>query len=372
MEDRMSKSDQFSFPAFGPAAGRAAGVLTANTVRVGVAALLLACPWSATAQIIEQEIGEGQIGEEASSGGDTYAVVISGLGGDPDYAKMIDGWGKDLSTALNSGGVAPERLYWLSEKKTPDSYAEASRERVQQLLRKLEQEVKPEDIFQLYLIGHGSYDGYEYRFNIPGPDFSAEELGGWLQGISSERQLIVNMTSASGAAIIPLRKKGRALITSTAAGQERNFSVFARYFVAAVQDDASDADKNQAISSLEAYRYATREVARYYESMKRLATEHATIEDLGDSDGAREATPETGQGLLAAAIVVRRLGQARASADTPQIRRLRARKLTAEEAIEQLKYAKASMETGEYFQKLEQLLVNLAQIQARLDELEGQ
>jgi hypothetical protein len=232
--------------------------------------------------------------------------------------------------------------------------------------------VEPEDIFQLYLIGHGSYDGYEYRFNIPGPDFSAEELSEWLEGFVSKRQVIVNMTSASGATIIPLRKKGRALITSTAAGQERNFSVFGRYFVAAVQDDAADADKNQAISLLEAYRYATREVARYYESMKRLATEHPTIEDLGDSTGAREATPETGQGLRAAAIVVRQLGETSTYTDTPQIRRLRARKRTAEEAIEQLKYAKASMETGEYFQKLEQWLVNLAQIQARLDELDGQ
>jgi hypothetical protein len=162
------------------------------------------------------------------------------------------------------------------------------------------------------------------------------------------------------------------VIASTTAGQERNFSVFARYFVAAVQDAASDADKNEEISALEAFRYATREVARYYEGQKRLATEHALIQDRGEGEGAREATPENGQGLLAGALGVRRLGAQQSAVDTPEVREARAQKRQIEESIERLKYNKASMDTEQYYEQLERLLVQLSQLQQRLDSLEKQ
>jgi hypothetical protein len=48
----------------------------------------------------------------------------------------------------------------------------------------------------------------------------------------------------------------------------------------------------------------------------------------------------------------------------------RAKKRSVEEAIEQLKYTKASMETEAYTKKLEALLIDLARTQAALDKLE--
>src|SRR3972149_11089225 len=146
--------------------------------------------------------------------------------------------------------------------------------------------------FQLFLIGHGSYDDYDYRFNIPGPDLTEAQFAEMLSRVPCERQVVVNMTSASGASLAAWRQKGRIVIASTSAGQERNFSVFARYFVAALQEPAADANKNDSISALEAFRYATQEVTRYYESQKRLATEHHLIEDRGEGDGVREARPQ--------------------------------------------------------------------------------
>lgn len=300
----------------------------------------------------------------------TYAVVITGLGGDPDYEKLIEGWGKDLHAALKQSGVAPDRLFWLAGKKQEGAYAESRREQITRLLETLAARMGPKDVFQLFLIGHGSYDDYDYRFNIPGPDLTADQFNELLGRIRCERQLVVNMTSASGGSLASLRRKGRVVITSTTAGRERNFSVFARYFVAALQDAGADTDKNQEISALEAYRYASREVARYYETQKRLATEHPLLEDKGDSEGAREATPQSGQGLLAAALVIRRMSGDFPALDTPETRELRAKKRTVEEAIEQLKYGKASMETQEYYQQLERLLLELSQLQERLDNLE--
>ncbi len=300
----------------------------------------------------------------------TYAVIISGLGGDDAYEKMIQGWGKDLFSRLKKNAGAEDRLFWLAAKTEEGVYAESRRERIVRLFEELSARVGPRDIFELFLMGHGSYDEYDYRLNLPGPDLTASQLSELLERIRAERQVVVNMTSSSGASLVPLRRKGRVVITSTTAGRERNFSVFARYFIAALQETAADTDKNEELSVLEAYRYANREVTRYYESLKRLATEHALLEDRGDGEGARDASAETGQGLLAASLPLLRLGDGQAAVDTPETRELRAAKRQLEEAIEQLKYRKASLSSEEYFQELEGLLIRLSEAQQRLDRLE--
>ena len=50
----------------------------------------------------------------------------------------------------------------------------------------------------LILIGHGSYDGVEYKFNLVGPDISAASLAALCNRVGARRQLIVNATSSSG------------------------------------------------------------------------------------------------------------------------------------------------------------------------------
>ena len=49
--------------------------------------------------------------------------------------------------------------------------------------------------------------------------------------------------------------------------------------------DGADADKDQRVSLLEAFEYARREVARFYEKGQLLATEHAVLDDDGDGTG---------------------------------------------------------------------------------------
>ena len=299
-----------------------------------------------------------------------YAIILSGIGGDPEYEKLITGWGKDLHSTLSASGMSKEHLFWLAGKKQEGAFSDCSKSEVTKLFGSLTAKVRPQDVVALYLIGHGSYDEFDYKFNMPGVDLASRELAGMMNQLKAERQLVVNMTSSSGGSIPDFRRKGRVLLSSTTAGQERNFSVFARYFVAGVQDSAADADKNELISALEAFRYATREVTRYYETAKRLATEHPVLEDKGDTEGVREPNAENGQGLLAAALPVRRLGKTSEALETPEIMQARARKRGVEEAIEQLKYSKASMETEAYSKKLEALLIDLARTQASLDQLE--
>jgi hypothetical protein len=277
-----------------------------------------------------------------------------------------------MHAALENSGLDKDHLYWLAASHQEGVYAVSQADQIRRVLNMLAERMTAQDTFQLFLMGHGSYDDYDYRFNIPGPDLTAAQFAELLSSIKCERQVVVNMTSASGASLPAWRQKGRVVITSTSAGQERNFSVFARYFVAALQEPAADADKNESISALEAYRYAVREVTRYYESQKRLATEHPLMEDRADGQGVREPSPENGVGLLAGAMTLRRMGTEQVALDTPETRELRARKRQAEEAIEQLKYRKASIDSSEYMNQLEKLLIELAEAQQQLDALERQ
>ena len=64
-------------------------------------------------------------------------------------------------------------------------------------------DAKPEDDFALILIGHGSFDGVEYKFNLVGPDLSAAEIAALCDRSPARRQLIVDTTSASGGAHAP-------------------------------------------------------------------------------------------------------------------------------------------------------------------------
>ena len=87
-----------------------------------------------------------------------------------------------------------------------------------------------------------------------------------------------------------MQRHDRVVIAATKTGTEKNATVFARYWVEALQDPGADTDKNQIITGLEAFQYATRKTAAFYETEKRLATEHAVFEEGG------KAAPREGAG----------------------------------------------------------------------------
>ena len=62
-------------------------------------------------------------------------------------------------------------------------------------------DAKAEDDFVLILIGHGSFDGVEYKFNLVGPDVTAAQIAAMCDRIAARRQLVVDTTSASGGAV---------------------------------------------------------------------------------------------------------------------------------------------------------------------------
>jgi hypothetical protein len=291
--------------------------------------------------------------------GANYYVIVSGLGGTPEYETQFAKWATDLDHELHRNGPNA-RVITLSG-------SAATRQHVQQTLSHLAGEVAPEDAFALLLIGHGTFDGTDYKFNLPGPDLTSAELAALLKRIPAHRQLVVNMTSCSGASVAALAKKDRIVITATKSGTEKNAPVFARYWLDALRDPAADTDKNGTISALEAFVYAQRKANAYFESEKLLATEHATIAENGNANTVRDPKPERGQVILASAFPLVRPQAEIATRVAPEKQKLLAKKQDLEAKIDRLKYQKAAMPEDEYKQQLTALLLELARTQAEID-----
>jgi hypothetical protein len=289
-----------------------------------------------------------------------YYVTVAGLGGEPDYEQRFTALAKELDK-LFKAAASDARVYTLTG-------SDATKAHLTDTLGQIAREAKPDDEFTLTLIGHGSFDGEEYKFNLPGPDISGEELAVLCDRIPSKRQLIVNTTSASGGSIGALQKAGRIIIAATKAGTEKNATVFARYWVEALGDASADTNKNEVVSALEAFQYADRKTASFYESQKRLATEHAVIEDTGKKEAVRAASAENGEGLLAANFVLLRLGATQKAANDPAKRALLEKKEELERKIDTLKYQKAAMPVEDYKKQLSGALLELAKTQEELDK----
>jgi hypothetical protein len=289
-----------------------------------------------------------------------YYVTVAGLGGEPDYEQRFTALAKDLDK-LFKAAANDAHVYTLTG-------ADSTKTKLTDTLVQIAREAKPEDEFTLILIGHGSYDGEEYKFNLPGPDISGEDLALLCDRIPAKRQLIVNTTSASGGSIGALQKAGRIVIAATKTGTEKNATVFARYWVDALRDSAADTDKNEAITALEAFVYADHKTAAFYESQKRLATEHPVFEDTGKKEAVRAPATDTGEGQLAANFVILRIGAAQKAANDPAKRALLDKKEELERKIDLLKYQKAAMSAEEYKNQLSAALLELARVQGDLDK----
>lgn len=289
-----------------------------------------------------------------------YYLTVAGLGGEPQYEQEFTALAQELDKTLRSSGPDAQ-VYTLIANN-------ATRANLMETLDVISHKSKPEDDFVFTFIGHGTFDGMEYKFNLVGPDISATELGKLCDQIPAKRQLIVNTSNASGALMSVLQRPGRAVIAATKNGMEKNATVFARYWVEALHDPGADTDKDGSVSALEAFQYAQRKTADYYEAQKQLATEHAVFEDTGKSEPVREASVQNGEGLFLSNFTLLRLGADAKAANTPAKRALLAEKEELERRIDTLRYEKAAMSPEDYKQQLTTALVELARIQKELDK----
>ena len=280
-----------------------------------------------------------------------FAIIINGAGGEAVYAKQFEEWTGQLNSVLSTKfGFDTKQLTVLKG---------ATSEDVKRTFTTLKTQLDANNVLFVFLIGHGSFDGKESKFNLVGPDLSAPEYNALLSSLPTRRVIVFNMSSASGEFIKSLSAKGRIVVTATKNGQETNATRFPGFFISALNATDADTDQDGHTSVLEAFVYANRLTTDFYKQAGRLATEHAMFDDNGDGVGREKL--EAGEGLLARATYLDSLSvnEAAASAATGRLLKERTR---LEGEIEQLIARKSSMAEAEYEATLERLFIELAKV----------
>ena len=291
-----------------------------------------------------------------------FLLIVVGLAGDPEHGKAFEKWGASMAAAAGRLGVERQHLVLLGEtgdeEIKPD--ARATKEEIGKALDMFAKTAGPDDVVFVTLLGHGSFDGTDAKFNLPGPDLSAKEFGALVRRLPTRQLVFVNTSSASGPFIEELSAPGRTIVTATRNGAERYATLFGGFFVDALTSEAADADKNKRISVLEAFRYAKAEVARAYEREGLLATEHALLDDNGDKQGSPDPTPTAGDGKMASTVSVGSTEAAVPLPADPKLRALVLEQRELERRVEALRLLKDSMEPARYQSELERLVTELA------------
>ena len=282
-----------------------------------------------------------------------FAVIINGASGEAAYAKQFEHWTNELSSVLSERfGFDGKQVKVLPEK-------QATAEEVKRTFATLKTQLNTNNILFVFFIGHGSYDRKESKFNLVGPDLSASEYNVLLSSLPTHRVVVFNMSSASGEFVKSLAAKGRIVVTATRNGQETNATRFAGFLIAALNATDADTDQDGHTSVLEAFVYANRLTADFYNRAGRLATEHALLDDNGDGVGHEKI--EAGEGLLARATYLDSLSVDEAAANVATAKLFKER-MRLEGEIEQLIARKGSMPEAEYEARLERLFIELAKV----------
>jgi hypothetical protein len=291
-------------------------------------------------------LGAAALGAGAEpAAAELHVLVVAGLGGEPGYEQQFAREAGAIAQALRPAAGAEQRLTLLSG-------AQATSQAITARLKALARVIGPRDELAVMLVGHGSYDGEQYKFNLPGPDLSAPALAALLDAVPAQRQLVVNASSASGAALAPLRAKGRVLISATRSGMEQSATRFAGFWAEALSSSSADLDKDGWITAREAFDFTARRVADYYKQEVSLASEHPQLD--GESTApfrvarlAREGPVSSGLDAALAPLLERRA--------------------ELERGIETLREQKQSRPREAYLRALEDQLVELAELE---DEIE--
>ncbi len=276
-----------------------------------------------------------------TTAGETRALIIAGLGGEPEYEE----------TFQQEAGRLADRLGDVADDVTLLTGTDVSAGTVHSALTALTTRLRADDALLFAFIGHGSWDDEQFRFNVPGRDFTATDLGGWLDAAPAKHQLVIVTGASSGAVQDVLGASGRTVITGTRSGEQRNSTVFGRYFTAALSDDDADTDKDGRITGVEAFAYAEASVAQHYSRAGEMSVEHPVT-----------SGPEP-------VLVLARLEHATvpSSMDADLI----ARRDALELDIANLRSRRDDYTTEAYFAELQTLLLEMATIEAQLADKDG-
>lgn len=296
-------------------------------------------------------------------------VVVVGEPGEGQYEKMFVEWAGRWRDAAEKGGV---RSIAIGHPKSKSSDRDDC-DLLSETLASLDE--KPPETLWVVMIGHGTFDGKKAKFNLRGPDITATELAAQLESLSC-RTAIINCASASAPFVNRLSGPNRVVVSATKSGSQYNFARFGGYLSQMIGDVSADLDKDGQTSLLEAWLAAAKQTQEYYDSKSQLATEHSILDDNGDGKGTpadffrgihlvKNSQDDTlPDGAFANQFILIPGEDQLVLPDE-----LRRQRDQLEQQLAQLRRQKDKYSELEYLQQLEKILVPLAEIYRKAEEL---
>lgn len=309
--------------------------------------------WAVSASLVVPVMAVPGFAEER------YALIVTGATGGPLYAAQYREWSEALAkTLVERMKFDSARVVTLSESDLSASAATAAN--VRKHLTGFRRDLGRDDLLFVFLIGHGTFDGVDAKFNLVGPDMESAEWATLLRGIPGNL-VIVNSAAASFPFIERLAAPRRIVISATDSVAQRFDTVFPDHFIAAFADEAADIDKNGRISIWEAFAFAAGGVSRHYQQRGQLSTERPLLDDNGDGVG-REATGRGGDdGSLSSRTYLDQAVPGAPPTDEVLLQLLQKR-AALEAEVEELRVKKAFMPPAEYEVEFERIMIELARI----------
>ena len=295
-------------------------------------------------------------------------IVVVGAAGSPEYGAQFVKWARLWEQACSKAGTNFTAI-GLNKVQEPDD-----RITLQQTLAGESQQTGA--ALWLVLIGHGTFDGRTAKFNLRGPDISANDLAEWLKPVI--RPLVVINTASSSAPFLSiLSGPERVLITATKSGYEQNHSRFGEYLAGAIAEPKADLDKDGQTSLLEAFLTASNRVDEFYSAAGRLATERALLDDNGDGLGTRadwfrgvRPIQKAEEGAALDGYRAHQFHLVHSEAENKMPTRLRAKRDRLELEVVKLRDSREKFSEEEYFSRLESILYDIAQIYEQTGQTE--
>ena len=308
-----------------------------------------------------------------------YVVILAGAAVEEQYKEQIKGWALLLHDILTKDyRYEAGQIVLLMDQADPEDprISGSSRgENIKDELRQLKEAVSPGDQIFIFLLGHGTSNEEAAKFVISGVDITAREVAAILQTFSEQDIVLVNATSSSYPFCTLLSGPGRVIVCATRSGAEKYDTIFAEFFIAALDGHTGDRDKNRRVSIWEAFRFASQKVEKWYEDQNRIPTEHGVLDDNGDGVFSADPDQPENDGRLAQIayldLIPAKLADDKNStaADSAIIRDLTAQVRELERSVFLLRNRKAELPAELYQKEMEVLLIDLARMSRKLKKM---
>jgi len=291
-----------------------------------------------------------------------FVLVVAGASGGDEYAVQYGDW-TDAFVRTLTGTLAldPAHVTVLTDTATAASASTAAN--VRRAIDGIRQRMKAPDLLFVLLIGHGTFDGVDAKFNLVGPDLESSEWATLLDPLPG-RVVIVNTTAGSFPFIERLSGPRRIVITATDSMAQRFDTAFAEYFIRAFDDESGDLDRTGRISIWEAFASASAGVRRHYQQRGQLATERSLLDDNGDGVGS-SASEQGEDGALAGRTYLQEAPPGAQPTDDALLKLLQ-RKALLEAELEELKIRRKFLPAEEYAKEFERIITEYARVSSEI------